>query len=97
MNMNRMLVLILLVALVSGSIATLISKFYKQNLFQRLGVSITGYGFPLSWYIESQIVYPNSPIVYSFSWESFALDIASWSLIISVLIAVAFRWFNERE
>lgn len=95
--MNRELVLIILVILASGSIATLVSGLYKQNLSHRLGVSITGYGFPLSWYRESHTVYPGSPIVYSFSWEFFALDTAFWSLIISVLIAVVFRGFKARK
>lgn len=80
--------LILLANLAFGSFATLISGLCKQNLSQRLGVSITGYGFPLSWYIESYTVYPNSPIVYSFSWESFVLDILIWSVIVGFAVHV---------
>lgn len=94
--MRRKLVLIVLVILSSGSIATLISGFYKQDL-SLIGQSITGYGFPLSWYRESYIAYPNSPTTYSFSWEIFALDTAFWSLIITVPVAVAFRWFKTRK
>jgi len=94
--MKRKHVLIVLVILSSGSIATLISGFYKQDL-SLPGQSITGYGFPLSWYRESYIVYPSSPTTYSFSWQSFALDTAFWSLIITVPVAVAFRWLKTRK
>lgn len=94
--MRRKLVLIALAILSAGSIATLISGFYKQDL-SLLGQSITGYGFPLSWYRESYIVYPGSPTTYSFSWESFTLDIAFWSLIITVPVVVASRWFTTRK
>lgn len=94
--MRRKLVLIALAILSAGSIATLISGFYKQDL-SLLGQSITGYGFPLSWYRESYIVYPGTPATYSFSWESFTLDITFWSLIIAVLVAVAFRWSKTRK
>lgn len=94
--MRRKLVLIVLVILSSGFIATLISGSYKQDL-SLLGQSITGYGFPFSWYRESYIVYPGSPTTYSFSWEYFALDIAFWSLIIAVPVAVASRWFKTRK
>jgi hypothetical protein len=92
--MRRKLVLIVLVILSSGPIVTLISGFYKQNL-SIPGQSITGYGFPLSWQRESYIVYPGSPTTYSFSWESFALDTAFWSLIIA--IPIAFRFFCARK
>jgi len=94
--MSRKFILFVLVILSFGSIATIISRFYKQDL-SLPGQSITGYGFPLSWYRESYIVYPGSPTTYSFSWESFALDIAFWSLIIAVPVAVAFRWFKARK
>jgi len=89
--MSRRFVLIILVIVVSGFIATLISGLYEQDLSQALGVSITGYGFPLSWYKESQIVYPGSPTTYSISWESFALDIAFWSLIATLLAVIAYK------
>jgi hypothetical protein len=92
--MRRKHVLIVLVILSSGSIATLVSGFYKQDL-SILGQSITGYGFPLSWHRESYIVYPGSPTTYSFSWESFALDTVFWSLIIA--IPVVFRLFDARK
>jgi len=94
--MRRKLVLIVSAILSAGCIATLISGFYKQDL-SILGQSITGYGFPLSWYRESYTVYPGSLTTCSFSWESFALDIAFWSLITAVPVAVAFRWFKTRR
>ena len=94
--MRRKLVLIALAILSAGSIVTLISGFYKQDL-SLLGQSITGYGFPLSWYRESYMVYPSSPATYSFSCESFALDNAFWSLIVTVPVVVAFRWFTTRK
>jgi len=83
--------LVILVIVATGSISTLISGFYKQNLSDRLGVSITGYGFPFSWYRESWIVFPIMPTVYSFHWECFALDIAFWSLIITLLAVIICR------
>ncbi len=94
--MRRKHVLIVLVILSIGSITTLISGFYKQDL-SLPGQSITGYGFPLSWYRESYIVYPNSPTTYSFSWETFALNLAFWSLIVTVPVAAAFRRFKIRR
>ena len=98
MSVSRIkLVLIIIIILASGSIATLISGFYKQNLSRRLGVSITGYGFPLSWYRESWIVYPTMPVVHSFHWECFGLDIAFWSLIITIPVAIVFRWLGVRK
>jgi len=77
--------------LASGTIATLISGFHKQNLSHSLGIDITGYGLPLSWYRESQIVYPYMPVVYSLHWECFALDIVFWSLLISIPVAFLTR------
>ena len=94
--MRRKPVLIVFTILSAGSIATLISGFYKQDL-SLPGKSITGYGFPLSWYRESYIVYPSSSTTYSFSWESFALDTAFWSLIIAVPVEVTLRWFKTRK
>jgi len=93
---RRKPVLIVLAILSAGCISTLVSGFYRQDL-SLLGQSITGYGFPLSWYRESHIIYPNSPTTYSFSCESFALDNAFWSLIIAVPVAVALRWFKTRR
>ena len=88
--------LIILMVIAFGSIVTLISGLYKQNLSQRVGVSITGYGFPFSWYRESRISFPIMPIVYSFHWECFTLDIAFWSLTISAIIVVL-KQFRARE
>ncbi len=84
--MSRELVLIIFV---SGLIATLISGLYAQDL-SRIGVSVTGYGLPLSWLRKVTIVYPGSPTRYSFSFESFVLDILFWSLI-ATLAVIAYR------
>ena len=94
--MSRKLVLFVLIIVAFGSVATLISGFYKQDLSHALGVSITGYGFPLSWYKESVIIYPHMPTHYSFSWESFALDISFWSLTIGAII-VALKLYRARK
>lgn len=80
---------IALIILVSGLIATLISGLYAQDL-SRIGVSVTGYGLPLSWLRKVAIVYPDSPSHYSFSFESFVLDILFWSLI-ATLAVIAYR------
>ena len=92
------LVLIILMTLAFGAVATLISGFYKQNLSRGLGVSITGYGFPLSWYRESWIVHPIMPVVCSFHWECFALDIAFWSLIATLLVVIIYKrtWISSK-
>lgn len=97
MNRVRSALFILLI-IVFGSVATLISGFYKQNLSDRVGVSITGYGFPLSWYRKSSVVHPIMPVVYSFHWECFALDIAFWSLIATLLAAIIYRetWLSRK-
>ena len=94
MNMNRELLLIVLVILASGSTVTLILGLYRQE--QSIpGRTNIGYGFPLNWHGESgPVAYPEIPTVGWFSWESFILDIAFWSLIVSVLTAVAFKWLN---
>ena len=83
-------VLIVLAIIAFGSIATLVSWFYKQDL-SVIGMSRVGYGFPFSWYMESQIVYPGTPIVTSFSWEHFALNSLFWSLIAAIPVAIVYR------
>ena len=92
--MNRDLVLIILVILAPGSTITLISGFYKQDLSQGLGVSITGYGFPSSWYKKMVIVYPGEPTHYEFSLKHFILDISFWSLITTLLAVIVYRLRN---
>ena len=83
--------LIILMIIAVGSISTLISGFYKQDI-SLLGMTRIGYGFPLIWHGYSQaVVYPEPPIYYFFSWESFVLDIAFWSLTISAIIVVLKR------
>ena len=94
-RMRTKLVLIVIVILALGFITTLASGFHKQNL-STLGVSKIGYGFPLSWHGHSWVVYPNMPIVAWFSWESFLLDIAFWTLVVTIVVAIAFRWLKAR-
>jgi len=89
--LNRDLVLIIPVIFASGSIITLISGFYKHDLSQGLGVSITGFGFPLSWYNKIVIVYPGEPTHYEFSLKYFILDISFWSLVATLLTVIVYR------
>ncbi len=90
----------ILMIIVVGFISTVVSGVYKQNLSDRVGVSVTGYGFPLSWYRESWIVFPimPTPKVYSLHWECFALDIAFWSLITSLLVVIIYKrtWISNK-
>jgi len=90
-SLSRKFVLFVLIILVSGSIATLISGLYKKDLSQALGVSITGYGFPLSWYKKIVIVYPGEPTHYGFSLKHFMLDISFWSLIATLPAVIIYR------
>lgn len=88
--------LIILMIIAFGSISTLVSGFYRQDI-SLVGATRIGYGFPLIWHGYSQaVVYPEPPIYYFFSWESFVLDIAFWSLTISAIIVVLKR-FRARE
>lgn len=83
--------LIILMIIAFGSIATLISGFYRQNLSNVVGVSVIGYGLPLSWYRVSWIVHPLMPAIHSFHWECFILDIVFWSLVMAVPVAFLTR------
>ena len=86
--MSRELVLIILLILASGPIATLISGVYAQDL-SLPSASVIGYGLPLSWLRKVTIVYPGSPARYSLSVEALLLDIGFWSLM-ATLLAVTF-------
>lgn len=88
--MSRELVLIILLILASGPIATLISGVYAQDL-SLPGASVIGYGLPLSWLRKVTIVYPGSPTRYSLSVESLLLDIGFWSLMATLLAVTVFR------
>jgi len=85
--MRTRLFLVIILIPVLGLIGTLISGFHEQNLSVP-GLSKIGYGFPLMWYGHSWIVYPDMPVVYWFSWESFLLDFAFWSLTIASIMAI---------
>lgn len=95
--MSRDLFLFVLVILAVGSIATLVSGLFTQDLTRGVGASITGYGFPTSWYEKVVMVYPGNPTRYTFSIGSFVLDIAFWSLIVDLPIAVLFRRSKTRK
>ncbi len=85
-----------------GSGASVCSYLYEQDL-SVYGRSITGRGFPLSWWKEGSIVYPNSPITYSFSPENFVIDIAFWSLLIGAPYVIhkgihkGIQWYRTRK
>jgi hypothetical protein len=89
-------VLIALLILALGLIATLISGFYEQNL-SKPGLSKIVYGFPLNWHGHSWIVYPDMPTVYWFSLGFFLLDTAFWCLIFALMTLISSRWFNTRK
>jgi hypothetical protein len=88
MQMNKRLIFIILIVIASGSVVTLTSGLYSQDLSQGLGVSITGYGFPLSWYKRVIIIIPSEPITYEFSLGYFMLDFLFWSLITYMIVSV---------
>jgi len=56
-NAERTELLLIIMILASGSIATLISGIHTQDL-SLLGESVTGYGLPLSWLRKVATVYP---------------------------------------
>ena len=56
--MSRNIALLILASLTLGSVAALISGLYTQDLSYGLGVSVTGYGLPLSWVRKSTTIYP---------------------------------------
>jgi hypothetical protein len=94
-SMRTKPVLIVLLILVLGPIATLVSGFYEQNL-SKPGLSKIGYGFPLVWHGHSRIVYPTTPTVYWSSSESFLLDTAFWCLIFTSIVLVWLKLIKIR-
>ena len=83
--------MVVFVAVVSGVVLTLVSGLYQRDLSGKLGVSVVGYGLPLSWYTTSWVVYPTSPVLSSCSWQSFLLDTAFWTLVVFAIIMVALK------
>jgi hypothetical protein len=71
-----------------GLIVTLLSGFYGRNMSENIGVKRIGYGYPLGWHGHSQMIYPGMPVIYWFDWEALMLDVAFWSLIFTLLVAV---------
>jgi len=82
---------IIIIALLSGLIASLASGLYTRDLTPPppyVGASTTGYGFPSTWLRKVMIVYPGNPTKYDLSLSGFLADFAFWSLLIGVLTAV---------
>jgi hypothetical protein len=95
--MSKDLFLFVLVTISVGSIATLVSGLYMQDLTRGVGASVIGYGFPTSWREKVVIVYPGNPTRCTFSIGSFVLDIAFWSLIVDLPIAFLLRRCKTRR
>jgi len=86
-----MALVIIIIALLSGLIASLASSLYTRDLTPAppyTGASTTGYGFPLTWLKKVTIVYPGNPTKYDLSLSGFLADFAFWSLCVGVLTAV---------
>jgi len=81
-----------------GSLASLISYLYTRDLnpLGYTGAYNTGYGFPLSWFKKTTIVYPSSPTFYSLSLEGLLIDIVFWALLIGVLYE-GYSWYKSRK
>ena len=77
-----------------GSLVASISMLYEQDL-GRIGVDITGYGFPFSWLKKGSVVYPDSPIKYSFHPENLVLNILFWSGAIEVAYRIGKTLYNK--
>jgi hypothetical protein len=95
--MSRNIALLILASLTLGSVAALISGLYTQDLSYGLGVSVTGYGLPLSWVRKSTTIYPGEPTRYEFCLQSLLLDISFWSLIIGVSITVLSNFLKQKS
>jgi uncharacterized membrane protein len=70
-----------------GLMVTLLSGLYGRNMSQNIGVERIGYGYPLGWHGHSQIALI-MPVIYWFDWEALMLDVAFWSLVFTLLVAV---------
>jgi hypothetical protein len=95
--MSRNFVLFIIMVLACGSVVTLISGLYPQDLSYGLGVSVTGYGLPLSWLKKSTIIYTGDAARYGFYLESFLLDMSFWSLIVGVTITVISHFLKQKK
>jgi hypothetical protein len=86
-----MALVIIIISLLSGLIASSASALYTRDLTPPppfAGSSTTGYGFPLTWLKKVTIVYPGSPTTYDLSLSGFLADFAFWALCIGLLTAV---------
>jgi len=94
--MNRSLVLVGIFVVVLGFVITVISLSYKQNL-NIPGMSKFSYGFPLSWYMTTQIVYPGTPVVTTIIWENLVFDTFFWSIIIAIPTVLMIHWREKSK
>jgi hypothetical protein len=93
-------VLVALLIITLGIIATLVSGFYEQNL-SNPGPNIyeIGYGFPLVWHGHSWVVFPSGvpPALYWYALNSFFLDTVFWCFIFAALTLILFGLLHTRK
>ena len=78
-----------------GSLISLISYLYtKKSVLP--GAYNTDYGFPLSWFRKSEIVYPGRPVLYHLSLADLLVDIAFWALLTGALYE-GYSWYKSRK
>ncbi|MDH5450615.1 MAG: hypothetical protein OEY10_05475 [Nitrosopumilus sp.] len=94
--MNRKFAFVVLLVIALGFIITLGSLSYEQNL-SIPGMSKFGYGFPLSWCMKTQVVYPGTPVTITILWLYFALDISFWSIIVAMPTAFIMYWKKKSK
>ena len=79
-----------------GAFISLISSLYKRDLTYGVGAHVTGYGFPLNWFKQVNIVYPGNPTRYSYSLESLLINIAFWSVFAAAGIGF-YKLYKSRK
>ena len=89
--------LVVFVSVVCGVVLTLVSGFCQRNLSDRIGVSVVGYGLPLSWYTTSWVVYPTSPVLSSYVWQSFAIDTTFWAITAFAIIMAVLTLLKPKK
>lgn len=89
--------MVVFVSVVSGVVLTLVSGFCQRNLSDRIGVSVVGYGLPLSWYTMSWVVYPTSPVLSSYVWQSFAIDTTFWAITAFAIIMAVLTLLKPKK
>ena len=78
------------ICIICGTIISLASGLYAQDLTKGLGASITGYGLPLPWLEKTVIIVPDSPTHYSLPWYGLTLlvNIVFWSTLVRITYAL---------